>query len=417
VTVRLFYVDDSGASETRTIVFGWVELDVTAWRPVLRSWLDWRSELQRTIGIPTDYELHGTKFVGGRGHPTGTEWDAHKAERLPVIADALRTVGRMPGLAVGAVYACADDRRGYRDLKARAYVELVQALDERLTAAGDFGMIVMDGDGTDPTYRAAHRELKLASRSLIEDPFFHASNHSQWVQMADLVAYAAYMHLAQLPSKEPTWQWYRDHLGTAVTGATPLELKASRKKARPASPRAWGPVRKTNYTPLDGVNTKWDRTRSASPPGVFGAVLVEQPHSHVTVPPAPGQFELDRRHLERRHRNIERKPVLRSAVHAHRVRCAAGRAREALLDDAAEEPSPRPCSLFSSNVPRFGYCSGVTGSAAMRETVAARRAGRTHCHLSAPTKNAYPGLTSGNLRPVPRIQSWHLSAKTKPADI
>lgn len=229
MTVRLFYVDDSGASDTRTVVFGWVELDVTAWRPVLRSWLDWRSELQRTIGIPTDYELHATKFAGGRGHPTGTDWDAHKAERLPIIADALNTIATMPGLSVGTVYARAADRRGYRDLKARAYAELVHTLDERLTTAGESGMIVMDGDGTDPTYRAAHRELKLVSRSLIEDPFFHTSRHSQWVQMADLVAYAAYMHLAQIPSKEPTWQWYQEHLAAAVTGMSPLELKVSQK--------------------------------------------------------------------------------------------------------------------------------------------------------------------------------------------
>lgn len=229
MAVRLIYVDDSGADATRTVVFGWVELVVDDWRPVLRGWLDWRNQLHATVGIPTDYELHATKFAGGRGRPTGTTWDERKASRGPVIAQALATIAALPGLDVGAVFARVGLREKYHHAKAAAYVELVRLLDNRLTTDGDLAMIVMDGDGTDPMYRIAHRDLKLAHRSLIEDPFFHSSHHSQWVQMADLTAYAAYMHLAQLPTKEPAWRWYADHLGsTAITGSTPLDLNRPR---------------------------------------------------------------------------------------------------------------------------------------------------------------------------------------------
>ncbi len=72
-----------------------------------------------------------------------------------------------------------------RGAKAEAYARLVRYLDARLTAAGDHGLLIMDGDGSDPTYRTAHRQhLKLATRSLSEDPLFQHSYHSQWVHMA-----------------------------------------------------------------------------------------------------------------------------------------------------------------------------------------------------------------------------------------
>lgn len=222
----MFYIDDSGDSASRLVVFGWLEVDARAWSPALRRWLDWRNQLHRATGIPTDYELHSTVFVGGRGRPTGTEWDKHKAARSTVIAQALDTIATTDGVSVGAVYAQAPAEANYHAFKARAYAALVRMVDDRLTAAGELGLIVMDGDGTDHSYRAAHRELKLATRSLIEDPFFHGSNTSQWIQQADIVAYSAYQHLMRKPKKEATWGWYSEILAAAsVTGDVPQQIR------------------------------------------------------------------------------------------------------------------------------------------------------------------------------------------------
>lgn len=229
----MIYVDDSGSDQTGIAVFGWVELDARSWNEVLRGWLDWRHEMYRSIGLPADYELHATKLAGGRGRPTGTSWDNVKSHRTQLIDHALRTLAGLPGLTAGAAFQQRTAGHRYHDVKVDTYARLVRHLDARLTADDDVGMLIMDGDGTDPTYRIAHRDLKLATRSLIEDPLFQHSHHSQWVQMADLVAYSAYMRLARIAAKPHTWNWWEllapnPNTGTG-TGTEPLDLTQAEK--------------------------------------------------------------------------------------------------------------------------------------------------------------------------------------------
>lgn len=225
MATRLIYIDDSGATATRYVVYGWVELDITDWQPALRAWLDWRHALHARVGIPTDYELHATKFANGRGRPTGTAWDGRKSERSHVMTEALQTIATLPGVATGSVFSQYTRSRDHRLTQSQTYARLVQWLDARLTSSGDLGVIVIDGDGTDPTYRSAHRQLKLATRSVIEDPFFHGGHQSQWVQMADITAYTAYMRLAGIADKKQMAGWYEEYLAaSAVTGSEPLEL-------------------------------------------------------------------------------------------------------------------------------------------------------------------------------------------------
>ncbi|MBK0870009.1 DUF3800 domain-containing protein [Saccharopolyspora sp. HNM0986] len=221
--VRVFYVDDSGSEQHGINVFGWVELELGAWNQVLRGWLDWRQELYRSIGLATDYELHATKFLGGRGRPTGTDWDTAKPNRSQVMRDALSTIDGLDGLAAGAVFLRTTPGVKHPAAKADAYARLVRYLDARLTAAGELGLIMMDGDGSDHTYRGAHRELKLATRSVIEDPLFQHSHHSQWVQMADLVAYAAFMRVERMVGKPFAWEWFTLLADCSTSGVEPLD--------------------------------------------------------------------------------------------------------------------------------------------------------------------------------------------------
>jgi hypothetical protein len=104
-SVRLFYVDDSGAEDTGFAVYAWVECAIGDWRAGLSNWLDLRRDIYAAHGIPPAYELHATKFIRGTGNPsTNPAWNRRKHHRSQVVQRALATLGGTPELKVGAAY-------------------------------------------------------------------------------------------------------------------------------------------------------------------------------------------------------------------------------------------------------------------------------------------------------------------------
>lgn len=221
---RLFYVDDSGAERSGLATYSWIELTLEQWSPALCQVLDWRDALSEAHGIPKGRELHAVEFANGRGNPSvhGDEWNRRKSLRRQVMDENFARFAGWDWLRGGTVYARTRlTRDAFAKERARVYRELVTMLDARLTANQEWGILVMDGDGTDASYPSAHRGLAVRRRSLIEDPFFQHSARSQWVQIADLVAYAGYQSVAQLPHKKFTWHWYPS-LAPAL--AEPMEV-------------------------------------------------------------------------------------------------------------------------------------------------------------------------------------------------
>lgn len=207
---RVIYVDDSGAESTGMATFSWVSLLLDEWRDALGEVLAWRRHLTATYDIPKQYELHATKFANGRGNPSlDAEWNRRKAHRSTVLDETFDRFARWHWMRVGTLCAAQSTRReNYRSTRQRAYASLVKELDSSLARDGEWGILIMDGDGTDTSYVSAHRELPLARRSLLEDPAFQSSARSQWVQVADLVAYAGYQSILRIPEKEFAWSWY-----------------------------------------------------------------------------------------------------------------------------------------------------------------------------------------------------------------
>lgn len=207
---RIIYVDDSGAEATGYATYSWVSVTLDDWRDALTEVLAWRQHLTTAYGIPKHYELHATQFANGRGNPSLNEsWNRRKAYRSAVLDEAFAWFASWEWLSVGSVYSQTSLRRdAFGRERSRVYNRLVHHLDAQLSTAGEWGTLVMDGDGTDTSYISAHRELPIATRSLLEDPAFQHSSRSQWVQIADLVAYAAYQSLAQIEAKRFAWSWY-----------------------------------------------------------------------------------------------------------------------------------------------------------------------------------------------------------------
>lgn len=224
-TVRMFYVDDSGAHDTGYVVYGWVELPIEAWRTGLRAWLDMRRQLYADYRIPPATELHATKFVGGRQSPsTDPAVNASKRDRRHAMQTALASIGATPELGIGVAYRITTATgRDYARERDDLYRALVDRLDTRLGDAGELGMIFMDGDGSASGYYAAHRGMKLAHRNVIEDPLFQHSHRSQLVQMADLIAWTSYQALLRHPGKRFAWDWYDTYLRASDVNGGPIQ--------------------------------------------------------------------------------------------------------------------------------------------------------------------------------------------------
>jgi len=223
VAVRLFYIDDSGTEQTGYITYSWLSVEITEWRPSLRALLDWRLAMSEQHQIPVRFELHSTAFLRGEGHPSlDPAWNRRKVNRNAVAKSGLAQLGELPSLSLGTAYRrTTATRRAYAAERADVYDKTVQLIDGLLSADGDLGIIVMDGNGTDPSYRRAHRNLKLATRSIIEDPAFQPSHESQFVQMADLVAYVSYQHLLRAPNRRFMSAWFPTYLAGLHYGGSP----------------------------------------------------------------------------------------------------------------------------------------------------------------------------------------------------
>ncbi|GAB3019510.1 hypothetical protein MBOU_24880 [Mycobacterium bourgelatii] len=227
---RLIYMDDSGSNQHGWVVFGWIECTPEGWRPVLRAWLDLRKELYKDHYVPPSTELHCTKYINGRHRiatrpPRNNEW---KTLGRTIAEKCLTTIRDCPHLRVGAVYSqTTKQSKAYAAHKAGCYAETVAMIDRQLIANDAYGLINMDGTPTNQSYYDAHRDLKLATRRVIEDPLFHDSHRSQLVQMADLVAYTTYLHLARHKGNKYGWNWYDTYLRPRTDGADPVRLKYS----------------------------------------------------------------------------------------------------------------------------------------------------------------------------------------------
>lgn len=213
--MRIHYLDDSGAADTGWSTVSWIAVEVGSWSRGLGVWLDWREEIDRRCGIGKTYELHASRFVTGHGNPsTRSEWNRSKANRLEVAVEGLSVLRSTGCLEIGTVYRHVPTagRRISRPHREDVYAGALECIEAGLVRRDSHGIVIVDGDGTDPAYRRIHRQLDIRHRRIIEDPWFQGPHASQWLQMADLVAYSTYQHLARRPEGQATWQWYETWL-------------------------------------------------------------------------------------------------------------------------------------------------------------------------------------------------------------
>jgi hypothetical protein len=232
--VYVFYVDDSFSSlgdpgsfdpsGTPRFVHIAVGFELERWREALTEWLDVRHEYAATHELAKNAELHSADFLSGRGRfgsilPAGPKAriDRGKKVRRAVFPDLLQRVAGLPGITLLAAEAAAFGRQdSYRALLAWIETFLAEHETEGIIAV----------DGTDASYRLLHREMPLATRRILEDPWMKDSAHSQFLQIADFAGHALFQALIQRESRKYAWTWWHDHLSAiAVDGGGDCGIK------------------------------------------------------------------------------------------------------------------------------------------------------------------------------------------------
>jgi len=196
MSFRMYFVDDSGEPTRGIAVYSWIEVDTAQATEAMNVWLRFRQQLFERHQIPTDVEIHSTNFLAGRGHPS-TEDKVNKSKivRREIFIDALKIIGDLPGVSIGAVYRSSPRRRNsFAEAMRETFCRLVLGIDRRLFLGNLQGIIVIDGegDGSCRFYTRVYRSLNLSGQQLIAGPFFEPSYDSQWIQIADIVAYTAF---------------------------------------------------------------------------------------------------------------------------------------------------------------------------------------------------------------------------------
>ncbi len=228
---RLIYVDDSGSPQSGMAVYGWIEFRPDRWASVLGSWLATRKRLWRDSRIPVSKELHTVDYVAGRARLADQAPERHRRGGVDlwkdfgreIAADCLETLRCTEGLTVGAVYRQGEPSQ-LSATKRQLYSSLIARFETELAVTDSLALVFMDGDGSDPSYRTAHRDLQLNERRVIEDAIHMDSRASQLVQMADLVAWSAHAAVSRHGGSKFAWDWYQTHLSERDPARRPLEL-------------------------------------------------------------------------------------------------------------------------------------------------------------------------------------------------
>ena len=207
MTTYLAYIDDSG--DEITAVYTAILFPAEKWSTVLRAWLTYRANLYATYSIPATFELHATELVrAGRNRPAPSLTFGVNTElsfRKRVFETALATIAAMPDVRlIGKVMP--------HSRPDACYVALLETIDRMMAEEDGTAIAIVDGNGSDPNHRIAHRNLKLDLRRVVEDPWHQESHASQLVQMADLASYALFQAHSLRESRKWMWGWMRKHL-------------------------------------------------------------------------------------------------------------------------------------------------------------------------------------------------------------
>jgi len=190
------YIDES-YDETH-YAYSAIFINAFAWNDTFKDVVNWRKKWFDQHNIPLDYELHATKFVGGRGEFPSNR---NKTFRADLFFEAIGFIEGISGIFI--INAITSNKRSHLTL----FEYMLNRISRTLQTKGAIGILICD-EGNEHKLTAKVRQMKkrnwipndsglypsgsrnIPLERIIEDPLFKTSKSSYFIQLADFVAFS-----------------------------------------------------------------------------------------------------------------------------------------------------------------------------------------------------------------------------------
>ena len=194
------------------------------WKEYFKGAQDWRKDGANNLHVPITKELHGVKLAAGRGNYYKGKFSFDRPKSCSVYRRFLESVNFLPDASIISVAAFRGQALyGYDHLEAAMFA-LFQRMRRTCEARSVNAMTFFDQGH--PEYRALYRKAQVylptgssrgtwqsgdQSRNLpldmfVEDENEKDSKHCFFTQLADLVAYSAFLKMKSEHNMLEDWQ-------------------------------------------------------------------------------------------------------------------------------------------------------------------------------------------------------------------
>ncbi|MDE2471925.1 MAG: DUF3800 domain-containing protein [Bradyrhizobium sp.] len=225
--MRFLYVDESGDPGTwdpkrppdkrpsqHYILSGLIVKD-SDWRNYLLAIVDVRRQLKASYGLPARLELHGAELF----RPATAAYKGIKRiVRRAIYRDALTLfAARLTGSRLVNIHLDKANPKyassSAADIQTLAWSRMLQRFNTELTVNRDLGIVFAD-DTNEEKIRGLLRKMRVYNpvpsrfggsysapvTSILEDPIIRKSEHSFYIQVADMASHALYRKLYPKPA-------------------------------------------------------------------------------------------------------------------------------------------------------------------------------------------------------------------------
>lgn len=213
------------------------------WSDQFKLFKEWRKAVAEHLYIPITKELHGVKLASGRGNFYKGKYNFNKAKASGVYRELLQSLTMIPDAHFMSASASRGETIYGNERLENAMLKLFQRMRKQCEHRNVNAIVFFDQGH--PEYRSLYRKAQIylptgshigawqegkATRNLPLDMFFKdgnekSSKHCFFTQVADLVAYAAFLKRKHEVRELTDWQ-AQYNLGTLYDEIPPENVNS-----------------------------------------------------------------------------------------------------------------------------------------------------------------------------------------------